>query len=754
MDKKSQKIEHLFNQLNGNTRKEWQRKNQEGHNFFLDNQLTQAEKTALQNQGMPSFTINQIIPVVEMLNYYATEKDPKWQAIAVDGSDSKIAAVHADMADYIWNNSNGSAVYDQIITDSLTKSLGYFRVRVDANADHGLGEVVFDSLEPFDVYPDPKSRDLLFRDAGFILIHKKVLRSHLLNDLPEFAAKVRKASGQDLYQISGDEKSDGNDFQYTDITEAYNADGETDDVLSYFEMYEKVKVPYRNVFYKIDPTPKEIEAIRQDIERDMQAFIAEIKVSLEESLMAIAKNLEDGVIIQSRHDLEAQKAQQEAEQRIVQEREARISAAMEEAGKVEDVVVSEKEFKTLMKGDLKNRLIEARKFYDDKVKISVSVGGIFLYEQYLPGTSYPIVPVHYRYTGTPYPMSAVAPLIGKQKELNKAHQLMVHNASLGSSLRWIAYQGSINKDEWERFATAPGAVLTVNPGYDAPQAVQPAPISTAFANIVDRGKIDIQHMAGIYSSMQGDTSTQPDTYRGLLANDEYGTRRVKAWITNSVHPALEQLGEVIRDYAQATYKIHKVFRVVQPNAIAQKDEYKNIEINKMMYNDYGQEIGMYNDYASAKFDVRIVPGTGLPVNRWAYLGELKELLSLGVVDDMAVLAETDIRDKEKIAERKSLYSQLQGQIQGLEKEIKSLNGDNETLRRQVIQAGIKDAKRSVEHDMRKNLLDSSAKLKSQTAEEKVRQMGITKEMDGALKEQQRLMRAQKTNNLQSTTTKK
>ena len=213
MDKRATKIEHLFNQLNGNTRKEWEHKNQEGHNFYLDNQLSRDEEIALKNQGMPSFTINRIIPVVEMLNYYVTEKDPKWQAVAAEGSDSKIAAVHADMADYIWYSSKGSAVYNQIITDSLTKSIGYFRVRVDANADHGLGEVVFDSIEPFDVYPDPKSRDLLFRDAGYILIYKQVLRSHLLNDLPEFSAKLKKASGQGLYNVTGQERAEGNDFQ-------------------------------------------------------------------------------------------------------------------------------------------------------------------------------------------------------------------------------------------------------------------------------------------------------------------------------------------------------------------------------------------------------------------------------------------------------------------------------------------------------------------------------------------------------------
>ena len=348
-------------------------------------------------------------------------------------------------------------------------------------------------------------------------------------------------------------------------------------------------------------------------------------------------------------------------------------------------------------------------------------------------------------------MSVVSPLVGKQKELNKAHQLMIHNASLGSSLRWIAYDGSIDKEHWEKFATAPGAILPVNHGYDPPTAVHPAPISSAFANIVDRGKMDIEHLAGIYSSMQGDTSSQPETYRGLLASDEYGTRRVKAWITNSIHPALQQFGLVVKDYAQATYKINKVFRIVQPNAIAQADEYKDVEINKMLYNDYGQEIGMYHDYANAKFDVRVVPGTGLPVNRWAYLGELKELLQLGVVDDMAVLAETDIKDKEKIAKRKSVYSQLQGQISQKDNEIKSLSGDIETLRRQVLQSGIKDAKRTIEHDMRKTLLDSSSKLKSQVSEEKVRQMGITKEMESVLKDEQRKI---KTNNLQAATNKK
>ena len=95
------------------------------------------------------------------------------------------------------------------------------------------------------------------------------------------------------------------------------------------------------------------------------------------------------------------------------------------------------------------------------------------------------------------------------------------------------------------------------------------------------------------------------------------------------------------------------------------------------------------DIASIKFDVRIISGSTMPINRWAYLEELKQLMQMGVIDDIALLAETDIKNKEKIVERKSLYSQLQGQIEQLSEAMKDKDGTIETLERQLVQAGIK-----------------------------------------------------------------
>ena len=122
--KKADSVRQLFNLANNWTRKQWEITNQKGYDFSHDEQISKEEKDALEAQGMPTFTINRILPVVEMLNFYATANNPRWQAIAAEGSDSDVAAVISDLSDYIWNRSNGSTLYNNAINDSITKGVG------------------------------------------------------------------------------------------------------------------------------------------------------------------------------------------------------------------------------------------------------------------------------------------------------------------------------------------------------------------------------------------------------------------------------------------------------------------------------------------------------------------------------------------------------------------------------------------------------------------------------------------------------
>ena len=726
--KRADQVRQLYKLSNNWTRKQWEFINQKGYDFAHDEQLSQEEKDLLEDQGMPTFTINRILPVVEMLNFYATANNPRWQAVGLEGSDADVASVFGNMADYVWNLSDGSTLYSNAINDSICKSIGYLLLTVDPDQDDGMGEVVLKQPEPFDIYVDPKCRDMLLRDAAFVLIRKVLPKNHLIKLFPDHKRKINAASSDESNQYGWSERSMGDKtqelFAYNDNTDeaqAISSDGEIDSMIEFFEVYEKLKVPHMNVFYRIPPNEEQLAQIRQQVQVKMKEMQAEMEVQLLEQQAEMQEAVQKGEMLPERYELEMQKAQEMMQQQLQAAEQEYMSQLQNEASKIENQVISEKEYNILMSEEaFAENVVGQMRFHAHRIRQTCVVGDKLLYEEILPEqiTDYPIVPFHYKWTGTPFPMSAVSPLIGKQRELNKSHQLMVHNASLGSSLRWMHEEGSIDMDYWEKYSSSPGALLPIRPGATPPTAVPPAPLSNAFFTIVQEGKTDMEYLAGIYSAMQGDTQQQHETFRGMLALDEYGTRRIKQWMQHSIEPALRQLGRLVMQFTQAVYTANKRFRIIQPSAL---QEQRETEINIPLYNDMGEAIGKSMDYTAAKFDVTIVAGSTLPVNRWAYLEELKQLMHLGVVDDIAVLAETDLRNKEGIAKRKSMYAQMQGQMGQMDEQIKDQAGTIETLERQLVQAGIKGKVMQGAMELEKNKQDIRGSRQSSLLETEAQQ---------------------------------
>ena len=94
---------------------------------------------------------------------------------------------------------------------------------------------------------------------------------------------------------------------------------------------------------------------------------------------------------------------------------------------------------------------------------------------------------------------------------------------------------------------------------------------------------------------------------------------------------------------------------------------------------------------------------------------------MGVIDDIALLAETDIKNKESIVKRKSLYSQMQQQIQQLEEKLKNSEGTVETLERQVVQAGIKSKVQAAETEISKKKYQLGSDMDKEFNETKAQQ---------------------------------
>tara|TARA_R110000824_G_scaffold292946_2_gene481383 strand:+ start:70 stop:2307 length:2238 start_codon:yes stop_codon:yes gene_type:complete len=726
-----QNVISLFNKANSSERQKWQADSQKNYEFFLGDQLTSTEKEDLQSAGMPDFVINRITPVIEMMKFFATANNPKWQAVGVEGSDADVAALHADVADYCWYNSNGNSIYSSVIQDSLVKGIGYMQVDIDPDQDRGLGEVIFNSVNPFDVYVDPTSRDFLFRDASYIIVKKDMPKEQLMRLFPDDKRKIKLAQTSNLTN---------SDYSQRDITDsevifnsdvknsAYTKDGDNDEIIDYYESYFKEKIAYINLFVNMPPSGIEMQEIQKEVEETLSNLKKEMTVQLEEQKLQLFQSVEQGEMIEQRAILEIEKSEKSMNTELEQRKTVLLSQMEESRTRIENKVVTEFEY-NIMKEDenLIVNIVDAVKFYENRIKLCIVAGNKLLYETILQIKEYPIVPFVYQHTGTPFALGAVSPLVGKQKELNKAHQIMIHNANLASNLRWMYEEGSVPEEEWEKYSSSPGALLKYRQGFSAPQPVQPLPLNSAFYGITENAKRDMEYTSGIYSSMQGDTGSSPETYRGLLAMDEYGTRRIKAWMQNIIEPSLEHLGKIFKDFAQDTYRAHKVFRIVQPNNI---DEEKSIEINVPIFNDYGESIKKWNDYASSQFDVRIIGGSTLPLNRWALLEEYFKWYQSGLIDDIAMIAETDIRNKEAIIKRKSVYMQLRGQLEEMQNLMVDREGTIETLERQLVQSGINDKVKDADIKMKKDLLESETaqsmlrnKLKNDTSM-KIKELGM------------------------------
>ena len=723
----------LFKKANNYYRKKWFTDSQKSMDFYLNDQLSAEEKEMLQESGMPDFTINRITPAIDIMKFFVTAKNPRWQAVGTEGSDVDIANVHSAVADYCWHLSDGKSMFSSVIQDSLVKGIGIFKVGIDSNADNGSGEVIYDTIDPYDVYVDPMSRDFLFRDASYIMVQKNLPRIALIRLFPQFKKKIVRATGSiESKQYSFRDVHESEVIQPGDVeNESYTLEGEQDDVLDFYEVYSKEQVAFVNVWVKQPPTPEELAMIQEQAQQQTKTLRDTLNVQFKEKQLELDNLVEAGEILPERRDLELQKLMQEMEGKI-QEQQAIIEAELTQVQtRTVQQVMEKKRFDETMKEKyFSDIVVDYVEFFKTQIKMCASVGDMYLYEAILPIEEYPIVPIPYTHTGTPYAVGAVTPMIGKQREINKAHQIMLHNANLASNLRWLYTEGSVDEEEWERYSSSPGAMLKYRQGFEVPTPVQPAPINNAFFTITQTGKADIEYISGISSSMQGIGEPSTETYRGLLAMDEYGTRRIRQWINNIVEPALEQLGKVFKTLAQFTYTSQKVFRIVQPQAGASEGEVQEVSINIPIYNDFGEVINRYNDFQSAKYDIRIVAGSTQPVNRWALLDEYFRWFQAGLIDDVAMIEQTDIRNKKQLMERKSIYSQLQSQVASLEENLKDKEGTIETLERQLVQAGIKDkitkgaigkTKALMETQQEQRILQSRLNDMYNDAEEKIQQ---------------------------------
>ena len=328
----------------------------------------------------------------------------------------------------------------------------------------------------------------------------------------------------------------------------------------------------------------------------------------------------------------------------------------------------------------------------------------------------------------PYPLSDVRMVKGLQEYINKIRSLIVAHASSSTNVKLLIPRGSMNRknleEEWGRAGTA---VIEYDPELGQPIVAGPVPLPNELYKNEADAKADIERILGIYSLMQGDPSNMPQTFKGTIALDEYGQRRIKSK-RDDIEEGLNQLAKVVIAFIQATYNTQKVIRLIQPN-----NKPKQLTINEPMYDNIsGEFLGRLNDVTVGKYDIVVVSGSTLPSNRFARFEYYMELYKSGLIDQIEVLKQTEVADMEGVINRSSKMKQLTSQVSSQQKQIKDLSGDLQTAQRELVHARQRVEVEKFKSDLKEssNRADMATQLyKSRTEDELKKVKGVVAEQE-------------------------
>jgi len=349
----------------------------------------------------------------------------------------------------------------------------------------------------------------------------------------------------------------------------------------------------------------------------------------------------------------------------------------------EEQILSDVEFQEFLSANpdvFERGLVEYQEVLQNRIGVIASIGQVVLYESIMNIDIYPIIPIPNIYTGTPYPRSDVARARPMQRLLNKLWSLALSHAQASAGLKLLVPLGSVEDlSQLEMDWANPNAVIEVDSSQGEPHYPAPTPLASEFYRLIQSAEFYIDFTFGLPELMHGFADKAPETVRGTEKMVSLGQERPKSKLRD-IEFAITRLGKVMYGLSKSHYSYNKIFRLAGANN----------NQTEVMVNVYDDITGAIIDIAKEKYnigqhDISIQPGSTLPTSKWAEYGVYLEAFQLGIIDKTEVLKKNpEIFDKEGVIKRMSEISQLRGMVEQLNGQVKDLQGDLQTARRESV----------------------------------------------------------------------
>jgi len=672
--------ERLYQEFKS-SRATWEVQAQEDADFRDNAQWSKDDEVDLAKKNQFPLVINVIHPAVENLKAALTANKPRFSSAGREGSDIKVGSMFSNILSYVWDRSLGNMQLKQAIDDYAVRSMGVMVAYTDPYADHGKGEVCFHSVSPMDVFIDPNSKDPLCRDAAHILISDVITHEQFQRLYPTFMQEM----GEPLEENPGTNTIASSRMS----SEGTGSTNEVNDLSSKkyrrIDRYSRVKV---SVYHAYDATSGMEKELGQQEYIDFlkQPAFAEISKNEAPRFITNIAEVRDARILYERtkgtFHFALSQGDMSGEPMLIPGPEDQMSDAQQGLQTIPGSEIQLIQMTMLdmvrMKQVIVNRILV------DRIKRVFIVGGRLYFETILPLTDYPVVMLMNRHNRNPYPISDVRFVRHIQEYINKLRSLIIAHASNSTNVKLLVPRGSTDtnklEQEWQKAGTA---VIEFDGELGQPIVAGPVPLPNELYRNEAEARRDIQEIFGIYTLSQGDSSQAPSTYKGTVALDEYGQRRIKSK-KDDVEEFLNQLARVMIQLIQNTYTEQKTLRIIRPNNIPFE-----LTINHRTpetVEDQSEEAIKIGDITVGEYDVVVVSGSTLPVNRWARFEYYMELYKDGIIDQVEVLKQTEVADMEGVLRRTSQIKILQQQLAQALDQIKSMKGDMQTLQRENVHA--------------------------------------------------------------------
>jgi len=189
-------------------RSDWAETAMGDRQYYLGNQISDEVKKILEARGQAPLVIQRTKPAIDHELAILIAQSPGPRFFAVNEGDEAVNKAMNDLHYWCWHQNYGNFQVMKAYEFGLTMGLGCLHVWPDEEADWGRGEVKFSYLHPLFVYPDPTTKDFLWRDARMIQVVSYASKDTYKEQFPQWAGEIDKletlAADDNDMEASGD----------------------------------------------------------------------------------------------------------------------------------------------------------------------------------------------------------------------------------------------------------------------------------------------------------------------------------------------------------------------------------------------------------------------------------------------------------------------------------------------------------------------------------------------------------------------